>query len=381
VFTTFTLHNYRGFGQFELTGLGRVNLLVGANNSGKTSILEAVGLLASGGDLLRLWTTMHSRGEWLFHERTRGHETGLALPYLFHGYRVDLDSVIRLDAQRADGEQSSLRLEIKDPPDQHPPEWRRPRPHHANDGDEAEIRSLRASLDVVMDDRVTQKLPVSEGWGVSWDDFLNLTRSRSSKSDKGTPVRIITTAAMAPDELVEIVDAIQLTDEEDHVLQALQIVEPRISQLRPTVTRVTRGHIFGFEPHRHGVLLKLEGHDTPLPIGTLGDGAWRILGLALALTAAKGGVLLVDEIDTGLHYTVMEKMWRLILDTATRLDVQVFATSHSRDCYESLSAIADPDAPEDRRITIQRIEPERGRAVSFTEQDIINAAQRGIEVR
>ena len=106
-----------------------------------------------------------------------------------------------------------------------------------------------------------------------------------------------------------------------------------------------------------------------------------MLGLALALAAAKGGVLLIDEIDTGLHYTVMEKMWQLVLETATRLDVQVFATSHSRDCYESLAAIAAPNASEDRRITIQRIDPAHERAVLFTEQDILNAAKRGIEVR
>jgi predicted ATPase len=177
---------------------------------------------------------------------------------------------------------------------------------------------------------------------------------------------------------MEIVDSIQLTDEESRVLEALQLVEPRITNFRPTVTRTGgwRG-----DPSRHGVILKLQGVDAVLPIGTLGDGSWRILGLALALAAAKGGVLLVDEIDTGLHYEVMAKMWRLVFETAVRLDVQVFATSHSRDCYESLATIADPEASEDRRIAIQRIEPDKGRAVLFTAQDIINAARRGIEVR
>ena len=54
---------------------------------------------------------------------------------------------------------------------------------------------------------------------------------------------------------------------------------------------------------------------------------------------------------------------------------------HSRDCYESLATIAEPDASAARRTTIQRPAPARGRAVLFTEQDIINAAKRGIEVR
>jgi len=388
VFETFKLHNYRGFSEFELTGLGRVNLLVGANNSGKTSILEAVGLLASGGDLRRLWSSMRSRGEWIFHERTRGQETGLALPYLFHGYHVDLGSAITLEAQRSDGERVSSRLEVVVPPDEYPRQWRQGRNFRRRyaddgdgDGDRAELRPLLGCLDIKVDSTVTQKLPISEGWGIALHDFIDLTTARGGKTEEAVPVRIITTAAMAPDELVEIVDRIQLTEEESHVLEALQIVDKRITQFRPTVARATNPQMFGFGANRYGVILRLEGHPTVLPIGTLGDGAWRILGLALGLTAAKGGVLLVDEIDTGLHYTVMEKMWRLILEMAERLDVQIFATSHSRDCYESLAAIADPQAPERSRVTIQRIEPARPRAVSFSEQDIINAAQRGIEVR
>ena len=53
---------------------------------------------------------------------------------------------------------------------------------------------------------------------------------------------------------------------------------------------------------------------------------WRMLGLALALANAKGGVLLVDEIDTGLHYSIMGDMWRMVGKLAATLDVQVFAT-------------------------------------------------------
>ena len=58
--------------------------------------------------------------------------------------------------------------------------------------------------------------------------------------------------------------------------------------------------------------------------------------MAIALISAKGGVLLIDEIDTGLHYTVMADMWKLIAQTAAELDVQVFATTHSSDCVTAL---------------------------------------------
>jgi hypothetical protein len=374
---TFSISNYRAFHELELTGLGRINLLVGLNNSGKTSVLEAVGLLASGGNLDQLSSTMSSRGEWLHNEReSRRPEPGLALPYLFHGYQVDLGSTIELSGERNDGTAASLRLTIKEPPSQRLSEWQRPPWRRlAPDGEGAE--PIFGCLEVSVGDHVEHEVPIAEGWGIARGDLMNpLSRAGASKDE--APVRVITTASMAPNELIEIVDSIQLTDEESRVLEALQIIEPRITNFRPTVAR---GPGWSGNTSRQGVILKLQGIDAVLPIGTLGDGSWRILGLALALAAAKGGVLLVDEIDTGLHFEVMAKMWRLVFETAVRLDVQVFATSHSRDCYESLATIANPNASEDSRITIQRIEPDKGRAVLFTAQDIINAAKRGIEVR
>ena len=116
----------------------------------------------------------------------------------------------------------------------------------------------------------------------------------------------------------------------------------------------------------------------PVPIGSMGDGMWRILGLALSIARASGGVLLVDEIDTGLHYSVMEDVWRMVSERASALAVQVFATTHSRDCYESLAAVAKSDVGD---VTIQRIEKSRGEAVRFSKSAIVAAAERNIEVR
>src|SRR5438270_11166835 len=56
---------YRGFSDFEMSGLERVNLLVGTNNSGKTSALEAIFLLISRGDPSALWQVLWRRGERL----------------------------------------------------------------------------------------------------------------------------------------------------------------------------------------------------------------------------------------------------------------------------------------------------------------------------
>jgi hypothetical protein len=113
----------------------------------------------------------------------------------------------------------------------------------------------------------------------------------------------------------------------------------------------------------------------------MGDGIWRLLGLALALARTEGGILLVDEIDTGLHYGVMEDMWKLVNETARKHNIQVFATTHSRDCYESLAAVCRDTVSVNSEVTIQRVERGKAKSTAYSEQEIIAAAKRGMEVR
>ena len=65
-------------------------------------------------------------------------------------------------------------------------------------------------------------------------------------------------------------------------------------------------------PTRGGFFVRLKGNEKRIPIGSFGDGIWRMLALSTALVKAKDSLLLVDEIDTGLHHTVMGDMWKLI---------------------------------------------------------------------
>jgi predicted ATP-dependent endonuclease of OLD family len=113
----------------------------------------------------------------------------------------------------------------------------------------------------------------------------------------------------------------------------------------------------------------------------MGDGIWRILGIALATICAEGGVLLIDEIDTGLHFTALSKMWEMIWETAIRLNVQVFATTHNSDCWMSLATIANQESCGENGIRIHRIERGKNTSVVFTDQEIVVAAERGFEVR
>jgi predicted ATPase len=167
-----------------------------------------------------------------------------------------------------------------------------------------------------------------------------------------------------------------LTPEESLLLEAIQIVEPTIQRIAPLPVDQTSSAV----SQKLGIFVLPEGKRR-LSLGTLGDGAWRLVMLATAMARAAGGVLLVDEIDTGLHYSVLEKMWHLVLKTAARLDVQVFATTHSGDCWRALARVLEADPAEDDNVALHRLEADRPKAVTFPGNRIRLAAESDIEVR
>src|SRR5262249_1285242 len=107
---------------------------------------------------------------------------------------------------------------------------------------------------------------------------------------------------------------------QDEILPALQILEPRLKRLSLIPLSA--------EPVIDGDI----GLPRLVPVAFMGDGVRRLLSIVLAIANASGGVVLIDEIENGLHYSVQKQVWQAIAKAARRLDVQVFATTHSWEC-------------------------------------------------
>lgn len=359
--------NYRGFDDFQLPDLGRVNLLVGANNCGKTSLLEAIQLLVSIEDLSALYSIMSRRGEIVESAESHGRLSRgeryrmLDGRHLFFGHAIGLGSWFEIAS-----DDERMRAVV----DSEPSETKQSRLFR-------EHPDFYAAL--VIDWKGLGHPPEKVVIPMASDGTLTVPRF-SSRPENGrsnrAPASFVTTDSLSSEEVAAHFDRLVLTPKERLVEEALRIVEERVERIATTK--------IDFDPYvrtRRGVMLKLHGQPNRIPLGSLGDGMWRLLGLALALANSEKGILLVDEIDTGLHYSVMEDMWRLVYQTARELDVQVFATTHSRDCVESLAAVASTTQHHEREIRIHRIDREHSRAVVFNEREIVIAAERGIEVR
>lgn len=129
------------------------------------------------------------------------------------------------------------------------------------------------------------------------------------------------------------------------------------------------------------MFVKLKGAEQRIPLGSMGEGIKRLLVLSLNLVNSAGGYLLVDEIDTGLHHSVMVGMWRLVLEAAKRLDVQVLATTHSLDCVHSLAALYEGQSSVRDLISLHRIERGAEKSIPYSADEILAAARHRMELR
>jgi AAA domain, putative AbiEii toxin, Type IV TA system len=366
------IDGYRGFEHFGMADLGRLNLLVGTNNSGKTSVLEAIYLLTSRGDPLSLWQFLWRRGERVpGASNPRRPDVELDICHLFSGHDAHIGSKFTLSAKNQSPERS-ITFSIGE--------------LGAKERNElqAESRNAIPSRLVLHIKGNPQPpmttLPLSRAGGISPDMLEAPPRRLRKRAGDENPSQFITAESLDSDDLVSLWDKVALTPNEDLVLKALRFLDPSIDRIAAQAT----GPNYYPGSVRGGFILKCRGIDQPIPIGSMGDGMWRMLALAIAITQCRGGVLLVDEIDTGLHYTVMSDMWRLIFGAAKQLDVQVFATTHSFDCIRSLATVCTSDelfTGGADFVTLQRIEKGRVKSIPYTQAEINMAAERGIEVR
>ncbi len=372
-----SIQDFRGFRRFEMNDLGRINLIVGTNNSGKTTVLEALNILMAHGNPAPLWTTLDRRREviWVEHDES-GTVTSkhYEVRQLFRGYGIEVGKHFQLSANTDIG---CVKM-IADVSDKYP----------VSNSQVIQDQLLRAAIPEDLVPPLTLSLswsnngsqeidfPVSQRGIIAATVIAMATRGAMGN---GRPPRFVSSSALTAEAAVSFFGEIVLTPEEDMVVDALRIIEPSIERIASAGSdRISSGLAL---PQRAGIFVRLKDAKDRIPIGSMGDGIWRILGLALNIVHSRDGILLIDEIDTGLHYTVMEDMWKF-LDSATKTyNVQVFATTHSRDCYESLAAIAHSSVSENSDVTIQRIERGREQAVAYSEQAIVAAAKHGYEVR
>lgn len=360
------IKNYKNLKELSLHSLAPVNLIVGRNNVGKSTLLEAISIYLTNGSDEWLRTILDIRGDWVNVDFTKGEIDGSKVllehySSLFTNYNK---SFINTDAISIGEENDLLNIRLV-----HIAEETR------RNKDGFETKEYLAYFDT--DDTVSFSMQyLGDGLEIASASAPKALipffqrRTLGVVKDRMPFVYILVGDFKIKDNVL-LFDRISLSDEERYVVEALRIIEPRIDRLNFLNENEFSNTRVPF------VTLKDTGQRFRL--SSMGDGINRILSIILALVNCKDGVFLLDEFETGLHYTVQTKLWEIIFMLSEKLNVQVFVTSHSRDCINSFVA-----ANEKKQGLIIRLDNRDGDivAVSYNdEEDMEFVAQSNVEIR
>ena len=377
------IKNFRSLEHLEVPKLGRVNLMVGKNNSGKSTVLEALRIYAGNAQrpLLESIAQEHDERYRTRESETLDEDTLMPFQDFFPGRLFPHDDTAieigsRIDAQdRLQISHALMEESIGEPEVLEGEMINRIRRRY--------IPKLGAEL---VSGDLQQVILVRKGERLFPPvKLLNGTRRSSAYDVSSVPCSLIPTQFISMDELADEWDRIVFTEQEALVKKALLVIEPSFENL--TFVRAD-----GFSPSSlrsrpsRTAMVKLTGVDRPVPLNSMGDGMLRVLQLSLKLFAAKGGFLLIDEFENGLHYSVQEKVWALLFEVAERHNIQIFATTHSWDCIESFAKVAVERTQTDGvlfRLGRSVRTSDKGRVIAtvFDESALQNITQADVEVR
>ena len=367
-----------GIKDLTLPRLGRVTLLAGRNGVGKTTVLDAVRIYAARGRYRVLDEILTNREEFSRAISEDGKNIGEPdISALFYGREPIADRSIFIGRR---GEEPGLRIQP------------------TSVSEEIASSLSRSFPDLPLDDRL-RVIQTRFGKEETNIPFLNATNPASARLiDKGTRDLLIrrhhrqffdeyrrsypiTCESLGPGvvnnlDITRFWDAVVLTPRENHVIRALSLVASGgVERLAMS------GESMASPDGSRRAIVKLKGNDQPVPLRSLGDGALRIFGIALAIANSEGGFLLIDEAENGIHYSLQSDYWRMVLRTAHENNVQVIATTHSWDCVKGFAqAATESEEVEGMLIRLERRRKDL-RAIEYSEKNLRVAAEQSIEVR
>lgn len=303
MFKNIDITNFRGIKKSYIEDLRQVNLFFGKNNCGKSSLLESVFLISGLSNPLLPFNINSLRS--YFHSS----KSDLALDF----YNLNLRENIRIAVKATPDRELTIASFRSQSQTVSLQEFA-----SSNSNTPAESYGLKLSYRLGGDDHLyNSEIIFKEGFGANNQRINRDKRYQEHLFAKYLPSSY--TQVTKTDGFAKIVE----NKQEKEIIAILQRIEPKIQDLQ----------LVGEE------LMADIGLPQRLPINVMGDGIRKLLAIILAIYECKDGILLIDEVDNGLHYSAMPNLWTAILDTAKACNTQVFITTHSLDSLKGLAAV------------------------------------------
>ncbi len=265
------IQNFRGFASLELRDLKRVNLVVGENNSGKTSLLEAILLLCEPSRMGELPSLFRA---------SQGNPEMRCFRWLLRDGAKDGQGLVSAKAETA--------------------EWA------------VRLSPPGVPQDVTLGPAIGRLLSQGAVFWL-WGDPTPKCRCRIISVQNRDPAALVTLVGKAN----------RKGDGEETLQRLLATVDPRIRKVR-------------VDPGEDGNQVIVDiGLSELVPVSQAGQGVYRLVSILADIIGEKPDVMLIDEVENGLHHSIHEQIWAGLAETAEKLNVQIFATTHSEECLHA----------------------------------------------
>jgi len=320
--TYFKVENFKCFDSFEMEDIGQFNLILGDNNVGKTSVLEALLFDEKNEKFLRtlIYIFVYKAGNYwnLSNKDTLAHSrlynTILSFYLNGSGYEIDF--------------------------------------HHKFFDSEEKWHQVAANIAVVPGFQIwpfSEILPMIFSNDL-YDEDLSEFYSANIQFDKTKKDNLI--RDLSP--IVKDIDVIE------------------ISNLQSDLTPV--------------LIIGTKNSNKVLPLPIYGDGTIKLFRILVETIKNSSNRLMIDEIDSGIHYSRFKDYWRTIIKSAANNNVQLFMTTHNVECLKYLKEVLEEDDMKEyqertRSYTLIKVPNGGIKSLKSNFEQFEYAIEQGIEMR
>lgn len=355
------IENYRGVSELRIDDLRPINIFVGQNGVGKTSVLEALSIATRpifgkhfrlarfrglqhpeyrDSDILEtIFNFNYSKPPVRFNYEYKQHEVEISKEYTIELHPLNMTDANTRQITFSDEEYTN----------------------GFRDGavDEEDNNVIGIALKITSEDGVSieqEMLPTKDGYEVLGDEG-NIDQLGSFFIEARRSMSISETAKLLKGKF-----------------RTIQWQQRFLTQVQAILPNVQGVHLLG-----NGIYIDI-GAEQLLPLPLMGDGFNRIFLVIVGMMASSSATVMVDEIDSGLHHSVMDEFWSAV-GRITEQGKQIFCTTHNE---EMLDSLLDAFGPESELFKIYRINRDENGETSCTVYSPVqfdNASGFGFDVR
>lgn len=360
-----TIHQFRGLRDLELKDLGNINLLVGINNSGKTSVLEALSIYCHPLDL-RVWLSTARQREqeyrvsrtphidalqWLFPRDPLSEEENATSGSMMisskgqFAVKKMIATYKKLEELLLNEQETSREL-LEDSDKYLSGSYLSSSENEdlliTRQGINLQIELYTSGEQLTIFNQLGQP-DFTENYSLWENEFF---AKSSGRKDLSLATTMVTPSSHRSDlNQFRLLSEARFDNFKTDVIDLLRQMDGNISDIEILLSPDSVSSRFNIYIQHEKLGL--------VPVSTFGDGVRRLLHIALKLASVKGGILLIDELESAIHTEALQTSFLWLVKWCKAMNVQLFATTHSLEAVDYLLEVTEGESD----LAFYRLEP------------------------